>query len=128
MERASASARIKKKDTAVLRRLYSLFVSHLPHKMPTFVQSVGSVWCVRICCEAINGSPFTSAVDWRVNQSTVSQQSTNKSGHAHDVSVDSKHAFIEIIVRELSTEPQRNLLGCMDRTAWMGYGNCVTAT
>jgi hypothetical protein len=42
MEKASACARIEKKDTAVLRRLYSLFVSRLAHKMPTFVQSVGS--------------------------------------------------------------------------------------
>jgi hypothetical protein len=122
-------ARTSKKRTPLSLGDSTHFLCHISLiKCPPLCSQWAQVWCVRICCEAINGSPFTSAVDWRVNRSTVSQWSTNKSGHARDVPVDSKHAFVEIIARELSAEPQRNLLGRMGCAAWVGYGNCVTAT
>ena len=93
-------ARASKKRTPLSLGDSTHFLCHISLiKCPPSCSQWAQVWCVRICCEAINGSPFTSAVDWR-----VSQRSTNKSGHARDVPVDSKHAFVEIIARELSAE------------------------
>jgi hypothetical protein len=73
MEKASACMHIKKKDTAVLRRLYSLFVSHLTHKMPTFVQLVGSSLVCENLLRGYQRKPIHQCSRLK-GQSTVNEQ------------------------------------------------------